>query len=92
MLAAVQGLANRQAPHLYVTFCTAFGVETDQFWLDWLRGEDGWLKQRELAPLASPEEVIRKFRSYVKGLVVYDPEIPATARAARSSLEYNQYM
>ena len=43
-LAALQGLANREAPQLYVIYCNGFGVETDQFWLDWLRGEDGWLK------------------------------------------------
>ena len=66
-LAAVQGLANREAPRLYVVFCAEFGVETDQFWLDWLRGEDGWLKNAELATLTSPEEVVAHVQQIRQG-------------------------
>ena len=84
-LAAVQGLANREAPRLYLLFCAEFGVETDQFWLDWLRGEDGWLTNRELATLTSPEEVVRTYRKYLKGLAVYDPEVPATSCIASTA-------
>ena len=84
-LAAVQGLANREAPRLYVIFCAGFGVETDQFWLDWLRGEDGWLKNTELVTLTSLEEVVRTFRKHFKGLVVYDPAVPATACLASTA-------
>ena len=84
-VASVQGLANREAPRLYVVFCAQFGVETDQFWLDWLRGEDGWLKNTELATLTSPEDVVRTFKKYVKGLVVYDPEVPATSCIASTA-------
>jgi hypothetical protein len=84
-LAAVQGLANRETPRLYVIYCPGFGVETDQFWLDWLRGEDGWLKSAEQVNLASLEEVVRTFRQHVKGLAVYDPEVPATACVASTA-------
>src|ERR1035441_2496546 len=58
-LAAVQGLANREAPQLYLIYCAGFGVETDQFWLDWLRGENEWLKDSQMVNLASLEEVVR---------------------------------
>ena len=85
LLAAVQGLANREAPRFYVTCCTGFGAETDQFWLDWLRGEDGWLKNSKLEKLASPEAVVRTFRKYIKGLVVYDPQVPATSCLASTA-------
>src|ERR1035437_5248269 len=81
-LAAVQGLANREAPRLYVIYCNGFGVETDQFWLDWLRGEDGWLKDSAMVNLASLEEVGRAFRPFIKGLAGYDPEVPATSSLA----------
>lgn len=84
-LAAVQGLANRKAPQLYVLFCAGFGVETDQFWLDWFRGEDGWLKSAGVVPLGSVEEVVRTFRKSIKGLVVYDPAVPATACVASTA-------
>ena len=50
-LAALQGIVNRDQPRLYLIYCSGFGVETDQFWLDWLRGEDGWLRAAEVIPL-----------------------------------------
>jgi len=84
-LAAVQGLANRETPRLYVIHCTGFGVETDQFWLDWLRGEDGWLKNTELVTLSSVEEVVRSFSKYLRGLAVYDPAVPATSCLASTA-------
>jgi hypothetical protein len=84
-LAAVQGLANRATPQLYVIYCAGFGVETDQFWLDWLRGEDGWLKDSAMVNLASLEEVVRAFRPFIKGLAVYDPEVPATSSLASTA-------
>jgi hypothetical protein len=84
-LAAVQGLANRETPQLYVIYCSGFGVETDQFWLDWLRGEDGWLRESQIVHLTSLEEVVRTFRPFVKGLAVYDPEVPATSSLASTA-------
>jgi len=84
-LAALQGLANRETPQLYVIYCAAFGVETDQFWLDWLRGEDGWLKGSRMVNLATLEEAVRAFRPCVKGLAVYDPEVPATSSLASTA-------
>jgi hypothetical protein len=84
-LAAVQGLANREAPRLYVIYCAGFGVETDQFWLDWLRSEDGWLRDSEMVDITSLEEVVRAFRQFVKGLAVYDPEVPATSSLASTA-------
>lgn len=84
-LAALQGIVNRDAPRLYLLYCAEFGVETDQFWLDWLRGEDGWLRQTQLAPLASLEEAIRAFTNHLKGVVVYDPAVPATSCLASTA-------
>ena len=85
VLTAVQGLANREAPRLYVLFCAGFGVETDQFWLDWFKGEDGWLKHRPMSNLNSVEEVLTAFRKHYKGLVVYDTAVPATACLASTA-------
>ncbi len=85
VLAALQGIVNRDAPRFYVLYCAGFGVETDQFWLDWLRGEDGWLRQTQVIPLASLEQAVAAFRTRVKGLVVYDPAVPATACLASTA-------
>ncbi len=85
VLSALQGLANRERPQFYLFYCSGFGVETDQFWFDWLRGEDGWLKQAEVVPLATLEQAIATFRGAFKGLVVYDPAVPATAILASTA-------
>ena len=84
-LAALQGIVNRDRPRFYLLYCAEFGVETDQFWLDWLRGEDGWLRQTELVRLTSLEDAVRVFRQRIKGLVVYDPAVPATACLASTA-------
>ncbi len=84
-LAALQGLANRAAPRLYVLYCRGFGVDTDSFWLDWYRGEDGWLKNRPLERVDSLEALIGRFRDCFRGLVVYDEHVPATSNAASTA-------
>lgn len=84
-LAALQGIVNRAAPRLYLLYCADFGVETDQFWLDWLRGENGWLGKTKMIPLGSLDEAVRVFRSRVKGVVVYDPAVPATSCLASTA-------
>lgn len=85
VLTALQGLANRGRPQLYVFYCQDFGVDTDQFWFDWFRDEDGWLKDAQIKPLTNLTEVVRAFRNSVNGLVVYDPAVPATANVASTA-------
>jgi hypothetical protein len=84
-LCALQGLANRQAPQLYLFYCSELGVDTDQFWFDWLRGEDGWLKDAAIRPMATLEEAVAVFRPVFRGLVVYDPAVPATSNLASTA-------
>jgi hypothetical protein len=78
-LFALQGLANRAQPHLYVFYCNGFNVQTDEFWFAWFREEDGWLKDAEVRTISSLEEAIESFRGHFRGLVVYDPLVPATS-------------
>jgi len=85
LLAALQGLVNRAAPRLYLFYCADFGVDTDAFWFDWLRGEDGWLKDAEVRALAGWDDALGQFRSEFEGLVVYDAKVPATANAASTA-------
>lgn len=84
-LAALQGLVNRDAPRLYLLYCAGFGVDTDQFWLDWARCEDGWLRETQAVPITSIEEAVGLFRKHVKGVVVYDPAVPATSSLASTA-------
>lgn len=85
VLAALQGLANRTAPRLYLFYCAAFNTDTDRFWLDWFRGEDGWLKGVEIRTLASVKEAVLTFRDAFDGLVVYDSNVPATSNVASTA-------
>lgn len=84
-LSALQGLANRETPQLYLFYCSEFGVDTDQFWFDWFRGEDGWLKDAPIRPIATLQEAVGIFRSVFRGLVVYDPAVPATSNLASTA-------
>ena len=82
LLSALQGLANRKAPRFYLFYCREFGVDTDQFWMNWARQEDPWLRKTRIAPLSTIENALKKFRSDYKGLVVYDEKVPATSAIA----------
>jgi hypothetical protein len=82
LVAALQGLVNREAPRLYLFYCAEFGVDTDQFWFDWARSEDGWMRDAEVREMDGLEAVARQFREFYDGLVVYDSRVPATSNAA----------
>lgn len=85
LLAALEGLANRDQPRLYVFYAEDFGVDTDQFWFDWFRTEDGWLKDTEVRPMASLDAALLTLKSHYAGLVVYDSQVPATACVASTA-------
>ncbi|MCC6235767.1 MAG: hypothetical protein IT580_24230 [Verrucomicrobiales bacterium] len=85
LLACLQGLVNREAPRFYLLHTAEFGVETDAFWLEWYRGEDGWLKVTEIRSLPDLESVLTEFRSAFDGLVVYDENVPATSNLASTA-------
>jgi hypothetical protein len=85
VLSALQGLVNRDSPRLYLFYCSGFGVDTDKFWFDWFRGEDGWLSNSSIEPLADLEAALRTFRESYDGLVVYDPAVPATSNVASTA-------
>ena len=85
VLAALQGLANRDAPRLYLFYCSANGIDTDRFWFDWFRGEDGWLARSTIQPLRDLKDALQTFRASYVGLVVYDPAVPGTSNVASTA-------
>lgn len=74
LLFTLQGLVNRQKPQIYFLF-----NPTDELWLDWLQ-KRGWIKATEKVPDA--RALLSRFRSLVKGTVVYDPLLPVTKNVA----------
>ena len=87
LVAALQGLSNRQSPRLYLFFTSQWGVATDRFWLDRFSepfpdGTSGWLQNRPRQMVATLEELLEIFRDSYFGVVVYDERVPATSNLA----------
>lgn len=94
LVAALQGLANRDSARLYVFFVAAQGLETDRFWLDLFSKEipangseparRGWLQGRERREIGSLDELLTVFADAFDGVVLYDESVPSTANVAAS--------
>ena len=72
-LSCLQGLVNRQQPQIFLAY-----DHFDEQWLDWLR-ERGDVKE---VRWVGPKELYEKFLPVVKGLVVTDPDLPASVNVA----------
>lgn len=76
LLSSLQGIVNRKQPRVYLVF-----NGDDQFWLNEMqrRGQIG-------APLnvTNPTELIEKFRKEIRGVVIPDPTVYASACVAAS--------
>lgn len=80
LLATLQGAANRSAPRLYVELVG--GGAVDRYWLGRMREPGQWLADAPVERLADPVEVVRRLRRWVRGAVVWDERVPATANVA----------
>jgi len=85
LIASIQGIANREAPRLYILFVGDRNGRIDRQWLDYLREDDGWLRGWEVVEVKGIENLIRTFRREIKGAVVYDPGVPATSNVASTA-------
>lgn len=83
-VSSLQGIVNRQQPELYLFVVGSGepGLDIDRYWLDKFRSPNGWLADYTLDPVADLAELIRRFRSQIRGLVVYDEHVPATSNVA----------
>ncbi|MBR4748263.1 MAG: hypothetical protein IK083_01645 [Abditibacteriota bacterium] len=89
ILACLQGLVNRQEPCLYVipredpcARHSRIRVPSARFWLDVMQSGGRWLSEYERVTLDSLDEVFHLARQLVKGIVVWDPMVPATVNLA----------
>lgn len=83
-VAALQGLVNRAGPTLYLRFIESQhgGQNIDDFWLTELSRPGQWLHGRPVERIATIADLVREFRSCLRGLVVYDPNVAATSNVA----------
>lgn len=77
----LQGVVNRDAPRLYVKLVGDQGA-IDQFWLDHMRAPGQWLAGRPVRELKNLDAALAEFRPMIKGAIVWDERVPATANLA----------
>jgi hypothetical protein len=68
----IQGLANREAPRVFLDY-----HPRDEMWLERLREPGGLCEAWPVRSIRDFDELLRSFRQFVKGVVLYDPD-PAT--------------
>lgn len=73
---ALQGIVNRDEPRLFVRF----DPEVDDFWWGEIRKE--WLVDWNVERVFAPRDLVKQFRQFVRGLVVWDERVPATSNVA----------
>jgi len=78
-VASLQGIINRKSPELYVL---SRKNTRPQFWLDLLAKDGRWLEGREQKPLADLNALVKLAGKRLKGAVIWDPSVPASANAA----------
>ncbi len=84
VVAALQGLVNRDAARLYVRFVdTRYQPQNvDDYWLQKLTAEGAWLAGVKVEQVGDLVELVRRYRSFVNGAVLYDPAVWATSNIA----------
>jgi GxGYxY sequence motif in domain of unknown function N-terminal/GxGYxYP putative glycoside hydrolase C-terminal domain len=78
-VASLQGIINRQSPELYLL---SRRNTRPQFWLDLLAKDGRWLQGRERQPLSDLDALIKLAGDRLKGAVIWDPAVPASANVA----------
>ncbi|MEC3878503.1 GxGYxYP domain-containing protein [Parapedobacter sp. 10938] len=81
-LATLQGLVNREAPRLYTYFVKNGTHDIDRYWWDTYRAEGKWLAGSDTVVYPDIISLIAAFKDDIKGVVVYDPSVPATSNVA----------
>ncbi len=84
LVASLQGVVNRDEPRLAIRFLRDAGtdgtINIDDYWLTDLR--KGWLKGLEVERMHTLDELLARFSDSIEGVVVWDPNVLATANVA----------
>jgi hypothetical protein len=79
LVAALGGLANRYQPNLYVLY-----TEQDTIYLDYMK-QIQWPENTTYQTLATIESLLLNFNNVYQGVVLYDPNVPATSNVASTA-------
>ena len=82
-VAAVSGLANRDAPQLFTPYA-AIDIDADALWREALTRPGQWLANTSFTtlPRNNLPALVRRFSDTIRGVVLYDPWLPATSNVA----------
>lgn len=83
--ATLQGIVNRDAPQLYIRYVmNERGQNVDDYWWDKYRQPGEWLAERDTIACDDIVETFRRYKKYIDGVVVYDPNVASTSNIASS--------
>lgn len=78
-VACIEGIVNRETPRLYVL---SSANPRPQYWLDTLSEGPGWLAGKERVEVGDLDALVRWAGERLKGVVVWDPAVPASVNVA----------
>jgi hypothetical protein len=74
----IQGIANRDGANVFIRFLP----EADDFWWNYMRTNNDWIRDRPVIPVRDVAELLRRFAPQLKGAVLYDERVGAAANVA----------
>ena len=77
-IACVQGIMNRESPHKVYLDCNTETLD----WLNVLSEEGRGLENVEWLELTGFDELLRFSKDYIKAVILWDPNVPATVNVA----------
>ena len=80
----LQGIVNRNQPNFYIKYVVTNNLSIDDYWWNKYREPGKWLSTKNTKQLSNIYDVLDYFKSYVNGLVVYDPNVASTSNLASS--------
>ena len=80
--ATLQGIVNRDEPHIYINYVKNELMEADRFWWDYYRQEGRWLAERDTMVYNDVVTLVEAYRHKIKGAVVYDSNAASTSSVA----------
>ncbi|MDR1122136.1 MAG: hypothetical protein LBM08_14675 [Dysgonamonadaceae bacterium] len=83
-VATLQGIVNRTGPLLYLFYIENEDVNIDRYWWDKYRQPGKWISKAKVNEASDVLHLVESFKSYIKGVVVYDPKVAATSNIASS--------
>ena len=83
----IQGIVNQKDPNLYIFFVgdsdeNETNGQRDHFWFDKMTAKGDWMGDWEVNNIKNLNSLIDTFKEDIKGLVVYDGNVPSTSNVA----------